>query len=324
MLDFQPLTERDLDKLRPFLEKNPFRLCDLTVGGIFIWRDYYRTEYAISGGILYFKVYYPGFGTLFTLPQGGDRREEYRQIQEYCTRRNMPLAFYPIPKEELGALQDYFPCTTAITDRNSFDYLYRSEDLKYFRGKKLGGQRNHVNRFLRTYGNWTFTDITSADAEEIGAFLDRYAAASQKEGGSFEEDLRKTREVVRDLERYGMVGGALRVDGCMAGMSIGEVVGDTLFTHIEKADRAYEGCYQMLVSQFAQRFAGEGVAFINREDDTGDLGLRTSKLSYHPIALLEKYAVVVEDDLKGEGSHELMQADILNAGPAARGAGGGA
>ena len=147
MLDFRPLTENDLEQLRPFLEKNPFRLCDLTVGGIFIWRDYYRTEYAISGGILYFKVYYPGFGTLFTLPQGGDRREEYRQIQEYCTRRNMPLAFYPIPKEELGALQDYFPCTTAITDRNSFDYLYRSEDLKYFRGKKLGGQRGFVLTF---------------------------------------------------------------------------------------------------------------------------------------------------------------------------------
>ena len=76
--------------------------------------------------------------------------------------------------------------------------------------------------------------------------------------------------------------------------ALGEIIGDTLFIHIEKADRDYEGCYQMLVAQFAQQFAGEGVAFINREDDTGDPGLRTSKLSYHPVALLEKYTVTVD------------------------------
>ena len=41
-------------------------------------------------------------------------------------------------------------------------------------------------------------------------------------------------------------------------------MGDTLFTHIEKADRDYEGCYQMLVAQFAQKYAGGEVAFLNR------------------------------------------------------------
>ena len=51
----------------------------------------------------------------------------------------------------------------------------------------------------------------------------------------------------------------------------------------------------MLVAQFAQHFVRDGVHFINREDDTGDLGLRTSKLSYHPVALLEKYTVTIEE-----------------------------
>ena len=294
MLNFQPLTGRDLDKLRPFLTQNPSRLCDLTLGGIFIWRDYYKTAYAIHQGILYFKVDYPGFGTLFTLPQGGDRREEYRQLREYCRRRDIPLTFYPIPKEELEPLQEFFPCTTAMADRNTFDYLYRSEDLKYFRGKKLSGQRNHVNRFLKTYDSWSFSGLTRDDVPDVEAFLDRYAQNNVKNSGTFREDLRKTREVLENFSAYGMVGGVLRVAGQVAGFSVGEVVGDTLFIHIEKADRDYDGCYQMLVGQFAQRFAADGVDYINREDDAGDAGLRTSKLSYHPVALLEKYAVAVE------------------------------
>ncbi len=312
MLDFHPLTEKDLNVLRPFLGRNPHRLCDLTVGGIFIWRDYYKTEWAIHENILYFKVDYPGFGTLFTLPQGGDRRREYEQVREYCQRRNMPLTFYPIPKEELEPLMECFPCATAMSDRDTFDYLYLAEDLKFFKGKKLGGQRNHVNRFLRTYDNWSFDVLTRADAADVEAFLDRYAAGTQKDSGTFQEDMKKTREVLRDFARYGMVGGVLRVNGQVVGVSIGEVVGDTLFIHIEKADRDYEGCYQMVVSQFAQKYAVDGVEYINREDDTGDPGLRTSKLSYKPVELLEKYAVVVEDGpCPGrEGKWTVLEADI--------------
>ena len=313
MLDFHPLTEEDLDTLRPFLARNPHRLCDLTVGGIFIWRDYYKTEWAIHENILYFKVEYPGFGTLFTLPQGGDRRREYEQVREYCARRKIPLTFYPIPKEELEPLMACFPCATVMSDRDTFDYLYPAENLKYFKGKKLAGQRNHVNRFLRTYENWSFAPLTAGDTADVEAFLDRYAAGTQKDSDTFEEDLKKTREVLANFERYGMVGGVLRVNGAVAAFAIGEVVGDTLFVHIEKADRNYEGCYQMIVSQFAQQFAGEGVDYINREDDTGDEGLRTSKLSYKPVALLEKYAVVVQEGpCPGrEGKWTVVEADIV-------------
>lgn len=313
MLEFHPLTEKDLDTLRPFLGSNPNRLCDLTVGGIFIWRDYYNTEWAIHEDILYFKVDYPGFGTLFTLPQGGDRKREYEQVREYCRRRQMDLTFYPIPKEELAPLMDCFPCATVMSDRDTFDYLYHGEDLKYFKGKKLGGQRNHVNRFLRTYENWSFAELTAGDIADVEAFLDRYAQGTQKDSGTFQEDMKKTREVLRDYAGYGMVGGVLRVDGRVVGFAIGEIVGDTLFVHIEKADRSCEGCYQMVVSQFAQKFAVDGVEYINREDDTGDPGLRTSKLSYKPIALLEKYAVVVKDGPcpEREGNWTVIQAQIV-------------
>lgn len=295
MLEFHPLQLEDLPKLRQFFGYSGSRICDTTPGTVFIWRDLYRTEWAIYDGSLYFKVLYPGLGETFTLPLGGGRWEHYTQIAAYCCRRNMPIAFYPVPKDELERLQEFFPNSAAIAERNNFDYLYRAEDLKYFRGKKLSGQRNHVNKFLKTYGNWLFRPIEQDDIPQVKAFLDRYASRWDKAAATFQEDIAKTHEVLDNYQAYDLLGGMLLVDGEIVGFSLGEIIGDTLFTHIEKADRDYEGCYQMLVAQFAQRFAHEGVSFINREDDTGDPGLRTSKLSYHPVALLEKYTITVEE-----------------------------
>ena len=294
MLDFQPLRLEDLPRLRDFFGYSGSRICDTTPGAIFIWRDMYRAQWAVYDGSLYFKVTYPGLGDVFTLPLGGGRTEHYTQIAAYCARRGISPAFYPVPRDELERLQQFFPNSVAVSERDNFDYLYRAEDLKYFRGKKLSGQRNHVNKFLKTYSNWSFRPIGPEDVPAVKTFLDRYASRWDKSAASFHEDIAKTHEVLDNLHTYDFCSGMLVVEGQIAGFSLGEVVGDTLFTHIEKADRDFEGGYQMVVAQFAQRYAVDGVSFINREDDTGDMGLRTSKLSYHPVALLEKFTVTVE------------------------------
>jgi len=211
----------------------------------------------------------------------------------------MPIAFYPVPPEELEVLQSCFPNSGAVAERDNFDYLYRAEDLKYFRGKKLSGQRNHVNRFLKTYGSWSFRPIGPEDIPALKNFLDRYAAGRDKAALSFQEDIAKTHEILDHFEEYGLLGGMLTAEGQIAGFALGEVIGDTLYTHIEKADRDILGAYQMLVSQFNQQFAVDGVEYVNREDDTGDPGLRKSKLDYRPIALLEKYTVTVVEPCSG-------------------------
>ena len=296
MLEFKPVTLADYPILKLYYGTDPSRICDTTPGSTFIWRDMYNVQYALEDGDLYFKVTYPGLGDTFTLPVGAsDRKTHYCTIARYCCEHKIPINFYPVPEDELEELQNYFPNSASICDRDTFDYLYRAETLQFFKGKKLSGQRNHVNKFLKTYDNWEFREITEADVPTIHNFLDQYISKVDKASDSFHEDIAKTREVLDNYSTYGMLGGMLLADGEMVGFALGEVLGDTLFTHIEKADRTIPGGYQMLVSQYAQHYAVDGVEFINREDDTGDLGLRTSKLSYQPTALLEKYTVTIEE-----------------------------
>lgn len=61
-----------------------------------------------------------------------------------------------------------------------------------------------------------------------------------------------------------MLGGMLLGEDEVIGMSMGEIIADTLYVHIEKASRRYPGSYQMLVNQFAKAFVTPQVAYVNR------------------------------------------------------------
>lgn len=92
-------------------------------------------------------------------------------------------------------------------------------------------------------------------------------------------------------------GGVLRDSaGRMAAFTIGEVIGDTLFVHIEKIDHAVAGAGETVNKMFAARMTGTHpeVRYINREEDVGDPGLRAAKQSYHPLMLLPKFNVVCQ------------------------------
>ena len=67
MLDFKPLCLDDLPRLRPYFKYSGSRICDTTPGAVFLWRELFRTEWAIYDGSLYFKVNYPGKGDTFPM-----------------------------------------------------------------------------------------------------------------------------------------------------------------------------------------------------------------------------------------------------------------
>ena len=99
------------------------------------------------------------------------------------------------------------------------------------------------------------------------------------------------KKYLSDLSILPMLGGFVTAGGNIISFAIGEKLSDTLFVHVEKADRSVQGAYPIIVREFAR---ANPALLINREEDMGILGLRTSKLSYHPTALLKKYNVVIK------------------------------
>ena len=69
------------------------------------------------------------------------------------------------------------------------------------------------------------------------------------------EDIAKTREVLDNFQTYALKGGMLLVEGQIAGFSLGEVLGDTLFIHVEKAQI---GFYDDLIHALICRTVDKG------------------------------------------------------------------
>lgn len=291
MLDFKKIKLEDIPMVRPYLDYVTNRFCDITIGGIFIWRDMYNMEYAIFRDTLVIKGHAREEMPYFYMPLGAHPQEAIEQMQLWCAEQGVELLLGVLSESDLEMLPDreqWEVTRTAIWD----DYLYPAEQLATLKGRHLSGQRNHINYFTKNWPEHHFERITQDNLPAVRELVERYSAVVEKESPLFREDIKKNVEVIEHFDEYGFPGVCLVADGRVIAFAMGEVVGDTLHVHIEKADRTYRGAYPMIVREFSRIFAAEGVQYINREDDSGDEGLRASKLSYHPCALLKKYNAV--------------------------------
>lgn len=292
MIQFRDLILEDIPQVRPFFASYASRSCDATVGGAFMWRKYFQTQVYMDDTVLLFKVQRSAGNTAFLTPYG-DIDRGFGLLREYCGETGIQPAFCAVTGRELPYYEKNFEVLSVDFNRTWSDYLYEAERHRTFAGKKLSGQRNHVNKFLKSYEDWLFEPVTPENLDETRAFCMEIERQREKESSTYEAEEEILGEVFDHLKEYGFFGGILRVDGRIVAMAMGEIVGDTLFVHIEKARRDYFGAYQMIVQQFAKAHTGGAVMYINREDDSGDLGLRTSKLSYQPMELLDKATVKV-------------------------------
>lgn len=260
-----------------------------------MWRDYFENKYCIIDGTVIFSSKFKN-GLCFSYPIGRNVENALKEIEKHCDETNTPMVLCSVNSKELSSLKNFYPRYEADADRDWFDYLYEKDALMNLIGRKYSTPRNHINKFRKLYSDWSFELIDASNIPELIEFTKNFTFNSQKDESAALE-LEMCIEVLENYEIYDMLGGILRVNGKIIGYSIGEIIGDTLFCHIEKADISYAGAYQMLTNQFLRTYAsGDEVKYVNREEDCGDEGLRKSKLSYHPVELIEKNVVIIGKD----------------------------
>jgi uncharacterized protein len=287
--DFRELEIGDLDYISGALKANPPVISELTFTNIYCWREAYKPKVSLLNNFLIIcsdcvldrKFFVPiGVGYIKT------------PMEELLKEGN--CLFFRVP-EAVKSLFDGNPACRIEFDADNSDYLFRAKDLIELAGRKYDGKRNLIKKFKSFY-NYEYLKLTSAHVDECFQFEEEWCSIKHCDSveGLFKER-RAIREMIARCSEFGLVGGAVRVEGKICALAIGQGLNrNTLVMHVLKANPTMAGLYQLICNEF---LANEGREYelVNLEQDLGVEGLRKSKLSYHPVEMIKKYTISPAD-----------------------------
>jgi hypothetical protein len=293
---FKEVTLADQELLLPFYRRLNSRSCDDCFSNLYLWKHLEPMEYQIPDGILILKSKTPK--PFFRFPMGEQEKlpAALDAMASLASEEGVPFKIRYVTKEQFDLIEKVCPGKFYFEPtRNYWDYVYETEKLKNLSGRKYHGKKNHINKFLRDYPDWSFEPITDDNVEECFQMGLKWRVLND-----CDELYEKRIEMcvalnsLRLLKELHLTGGLLRVNGQVVAYTIGEKVNDDTFVvHIEKALTDVEGAYTVINQQFVEH-AMDGIPYVNREDDTGDEGLREAKESYHPVMMVEKGEVTLQ------------------------------
>ena len=115
---------------------------------------------------------------------------------------------------------------------------------------------------------------------------------------SLKSETEACRDALANFKALELQGGVIVIDKEVVAFSLGERLNkNTAVVHFEKADPDYPGLPSVINNEYVINEWAD-VAYLNREEDLGETGLRAAKLSYNPAFLVDKYYINFGGGLK--------------------------
>ncbi|MBY8980616.1 MAG: DUF2156 domain-containing protein, partial [Candidatus Lokiarchaeota archaeon] len=270
-----------------------------TFTNLYMWRNFYgfnfiewREHLLLFSRDIFEKKKEPASGkknSLYFFPPVGPNPTEiiislFKELRD--------LEFHRVPETITNTIQnsaDYQSLNLQILeDRDNWDYVYETENLRSLAGNRYRQNRRWLNKFLETY-DYEFKILTEKEVNRVKELQLEWCILRECED---DEGLKEEELAIYDaLDNYstlGFHGALLCVDEKCAAYTFGEMLNkDTMVIHVEKAHMEYEGAYQAINNLFLKNHFKD-VLYVNREQDLGVPGLRRAKESYKPLRMEKK------------------------------------
>ena len=298
------ITIQNRPVLEEYLNGFEYKTSGLSFSAMYMWRDSNMFSWDIMGeymcvaGISHLEleegIILPFLFPPLTRTGAYDKDELRRSIflaREHFEKAGQPFSLRLVPVHLVEIIREAVPELKWQDDRPNYDYIYLTQDLIDLKGRDFHKKKNHLNYFKKTY-DYEYIEMGSDMAEEAMEFIAEFN--SRKEVPAHEMEMLKMEEramedVFHNIEAVNYSAGAIRIDGKIEAIAIGGQLGGNMITeHVEKANVNFRGLYQAINNEFCKNVASRA-KYINREEDMGIPNLRKAKLSYRPCKLLEKY-----------------------------------
>ena len=196
MLNYRPVREEDAELLRSYYEHCDYGLCEYSVGTKLMWADILHPTWAEAAGCLIVRNTIEG-KVAYDYPVPGPDGDEEAALAiiegEWLEQAGAPMISV-VPRCKTAKLLERYPYVKVGNIRNWRDYVYHTEDLQNFAGRRYSGQRNHIKKFKAACPEAEFRPLTSEDAPAVEIFWQDYG----REFAKAEARLRDAQEVYLD------------------------------------------------------------------------------------------------------------------------------
>ncbi len=305
MLKLQEITIDKKDLITDYIKRKCSKNSEFTFTNLFMWRKSYDIKYLIIDDMLCIMPKHGNGPRSATFPIGykatdGTERDIKPVVEKllcYFDETNERPLIRLYDQTAVDKFIEAFPGKFLITeDVNSFDYVYKTQDLINLPGKSYHAKKNHINKFKKSY-NWEYQPITAENANECLSLFDKwYSDKPEQNNTAIHEEKEAVLELFNNWDHLSIKGGCIRVDGKMVAFSVGEALCNHMAViHLEHADTSYNGAFAIMNQQFLEHEWNE-YEFVNREEDMGIPGMRKAKESYRPSFMVKKYVATLMPD----------------------------
>lgn len=302
MLSFHPVTMSDKNWINGYYHAYNCMSAQYTFAAALIWQEGYGIEVCEDEGYFFLRYRFTdeeGDKVSYRLPMAKNTDDEaLRQAvtklcrAHYALTGQTTLTLHGLPEEEVVRLQRlYGEKLELLESRSDFEYIYDRETIASLPGSKFHGKRGHIRKFMKA--DWSYQPLTENLIEDALAVNSAWIGQNKElleNDHHFSLEVKAAEFAIRHFAELSLDGGILYREGKPVAYTLGEPTGQGAFAvHFEKALYDIPGAYPTITTQFAADPALAEYRYLNREEDTGDEGLRKAKESWKPERLLPHY-----------------------------------